>query len=46
MVDGRSMRAMETTPAAWLDIEDQGNYSFNVYSWGPSQATYCEGEGR
>jgi len=35
---GRSMRAMETTPATSLDTgKAQGNHSFDACSWGPSR---------
>ena len=40
-------RAIETTPVASLDTgKGQGNHSLDARSWGISQATYCEGQGR
>jgi hypothetical protein len=42
--EGRSMRAMKTTPTASLDTgKGQWNHSFDAFSWRSLQVTYCEG---
>jgi hypothetical protein len=47
MDEGRAMRVMKTTPPASLDTgKEQGNRSLHTHSWGSSEATYCEGQGR